>query len=204
MMEIFQRRQELQIKNGMLLHPPMFHQHQPHPQQLEHPRGLPHRIPHIVAHPQHLQNLAAAQAAAMAHHQHHQQHQRPQQEPEKPTTSFLITDILNGSVGSSNKQKSTSNNKQLSPPLNISKEEALASPKTPGHHQPWSEDCSSSRSSSPETGAEEEEIDVGEEQPKAPKTGVKRSPLDALFKMTSKTFDGGDPARFLAGLFYKL
>ena len=39
--------------------------------------------------------------------------------------------------------------------------------------------------------ADNEEIDVDEEQLPVTKKGV--SPLDALFKMTSKTFDGQDP-----------
>ena len=91
---------------------------------------------------------------------------QPPRNPNKPLTSFSIADILE-------------------------------SPKErPRVVRPWGEDDDDvdSRCSGGDTSGEEgdnEEIDVAEERPAKTKKGV--SPLDALFKMTSKTFDGQDP-----------
>ena len=100
-------------------------------------------------------------------------HQPPPTHPEKPPTSFLINDILSGNVGG-----------KLSP-----KEDTGC-----GVVRPW-DDQGSSRSSSP-VAEPDEEIDVGEEKPQGKVVG-KNSPLDALFKMTSKTFDDSDGSGIL-------
>ena len=93
---------------------------------------------------------------------------QPPRNPNKPLTSFSIADIL---------------------------ESPSSPPKRPRVVRPWDgEEDGDSRCSGGDTSGEDadnEEIDVDEERPARTKKGV--SPLDALFKMTSKTFDGSHP-----------
>ena len=120
------------------------------------------------------------------------------QSPEKATSSFSIADILNGTIG----RKATGNaqNKRHHAQPEVGDNQKVI--------RPW-DDCGSrssrsSRSSSPidTSTADDEEIDVGDEKPKQQGKN-KNSPLDALFKMTSKTFEGLDASGLLGPGIYR-
>lgn len=170
----------------------------------------------------------------LPHHlQQHQQHQHQQQKqhkqqlpgnisgacsPEKPSSSFSIADILNGTTKrNQSKNTDTSTTTQTTTPAssNTSPSQDNVCIKR-GVVRPWDHDTScsrsggsrSSRSCSPawddttggEVGDDDEEIDVGEEKPRTVTSQggkSKNSPLDALFQMTSKTFEGLDSAGLL-------
>ena len=129
----------------------------------------------------------------------------PPPNPNKPLTPFSISDILNGRVGRrsgvthpsgrSNHVQSTGHHVHFPTqprfarmhPLRV--RTPITSPTdTRRFLRPWDDAASPCSSNSDEN---DEEIDIEDEKPPQGKSGV--SPLDALFQMTSKTFDGRGP-----------
>ena len=182
MMEIYNRQHQ---SSGLVIRAPPFlpgaptHHNgstSPHPAH-----AFPLRIPiPLVTMQQHPSN---ANHSPLATQQQRQQPPSPSSPPEKPTSSFRIADILNGTIGGQKRKR-------------VDRQPEIA--------RPWGNfDASrSSRSSSPVEDEDdeglEEEIDVGEEKPKAQPGKNQKSPLDALFKMTSKTFEDLDGTGILA------
>nr|QEE82517.1 LBX [Urechis unicinctus] len=129
---------------------------------------------------------------------------QPPRNPNKPLTPFYITDILNG--GSRNNRGNTnecprgnqSHFSRGSPrPVPPSDPVTLRSPSHTHHRgivRPWAgstgDDDDDDRHKDEDEGDDEDEVEIEVDEVKVPLADGKNcSPLDALFQMTSKTFD---------------
>ena len=152
-------------------------------------------LPHAHTLPHHLQARLPLPLALLNQMPRHVERNKTQS-PEKPTSSFSIADILNGTIGRKSSADGAAPQKRRKVQQDTNDLQKVM--------RPW-DDCGSrsSRSCSPvdTSTADDEEIDVGDEKPK-PQGKNKNSPLDALFKMTNKTFEGLDSSGLLgAGMF---
>ncbi|ELU03843.1 hypothetical protein CAPTEDRAFT_209539 [Capitella teleta] len=132
----------------------------------------------------------------------------PPRNPNKPLTPFSITDILDGRAQPS---RSSPTSLSHSPPSRRTPYDGRLPvrpvPQTPPKTflRPWATSSPEGRTEDEmdDDDLEDEEIEVDDEKP--PKSSSKTSPLDALFQMTSKTFDSRDGRLHpLDGLLVKL